>query len=88
MIAGIAVRRTLPPHCSPGRAGVSGPAGRAQAGQATDRGGPAMTEPERMHSTESAEGDEPGDEETGGRTPHSEQPAEGEDTGNGQGPAS
>jgi hypothetical protein len=42
-----------------------------------------MTEPERTpHSTESAEGDEPGDEETGGRTPHPDQPAEGEDTGN------
>jgi hypothetical protein len=39
-----------------------------------------MTEFERMHTTESAEGDEPGDEETGGRTPHSEQPAEGSDT--------
>jgi hypothetical protein len=39
-----------------------------------------MTEPERMHSTEAAEGDQAGDEETGGRTPHSEQPAEGEDT--------
>ena len=40
-----------------------------------------MTEPERTpHSTESAEGDEPGDDETGGRTPHSEEPAEGEDT--------
>ena len=42
-----------------------------------------MTESERTHTTESAEGDEPGDEETGGRTPHSEQPAEGDDTGNG-----
>ena len=41
----------------------------------------AMTEPERTHSTESAEGDEPGDDETGGRTPHPDQPAEGEDTG-------
>jgi hypothetical protein len=40
----------------------------------------AMTDPDRVHSTESAEGDEPGDEETGGRTPHSEEPAEGEDT--------
>ena len=41
-----------------------------------------MTEPERRtHSTESAEGDEPGDDETGGRTPHPDQPAEGEDTG-------
>jgi len=49
-----------------------------------------MTEPERRpHSTESAEGDEPGDEETGGRTPHSEQPAEGEELGEelGEGPA-
>jgi hypothetical protein len=46
-----------------------------------------MTEPERTHTTESAEGDEPGDEETGGRTPHSEQPAEGEDTGDGDGDA-
>jgi hypothetical protein len=54
-----------------------------RAGQPTDRGGPAMTEPDRQHTTESAEGDEPGDEETGGRTPHSEQPAEGDDTGNG-----
>jgi len=36
-----------------------------------------MTDPDRMHTTESAEGDEPGDEETGGRTPHSEEPAEG-----------
>ena len=40
-----------------------------------------MTEPEdRVHSTESAEGDEPGDDKTDGRTPHSEEPAEGEDT--------
>ena len=38
-----------------------------------------MTEPDRMHTTESAEGDEPGDEETCGRTPHSEEPAEGRD---------
>lgn len=36
-----------------------------------------MTEPDRVHTTESAEGDEPGDEETGGRTPHPEDPAEG-----------
>jgi hypothetical protein len=43
-----------------------------------------MTEPGRTpHTTESAEGDEPGDEETGGRTPHSEEPAEGEDTDDG-----
>ncbi len=41
-----------------------------------------MTEPERTpHSSEAAEGDEPGDDETGGRTPHPDQPAEGEDTG-------
>jgi len=39
-----------------------------------------MTEPERTHSTEAAEGDLPGDDETGGRTPHSEQPAEGEES--------
>jgi hypothetical protein len=38
-----------------------------------------MTDPERTHSTESAEGDEPGDEETGGRTPHPEDPVEGSD---------
>ena len=37
-----------------------------------------MTEPDRVHTTESAEGDEPGDEETGGRTPHPEEPAEGD----------
>jgi hypothetical protein len=36
-----------------------------------------MTEPDRVHTTESAEGDEAGDEETGGRTPHTEDPAEG-----------
>ena len=30
-----------------------------------------MTEPERTpHTSESAEGDVPGDDETGGRTPH------------------
>ena len=40
----------------------------------------AMTEPDRVHTTESAEGDEPGDDETGGRTPHTEEAAEGEDT--------
>ena len=40
-----------------------------------------MTEPGRTpHTSEAAEGDSPGDEETGGRTPHSEEPAEGEDT--------
>jgi hypothetical protein len=44
-----------------------------------------MTDPERMHSSESAEGDEPGDEETGGRTPHPEDPAEGSDDDAGEG---
>jgi hypothetical protein len=43
---------------------------------------PTMTEPGRTpHSTESAEGDLPGDDETGGRTPHPEEPAEGGDVG-------
>ena len=43
-----------------------------------------MTEPGRTpHTSEPAEGDLPGDEETGGRTPHSEEPAEGEETGQG-----
>lgn len=40
-----------------------------------------MTEPDRVHTTETAEGDEPGDEATGGRTPRPEEPAEGEDVG-------
>ena len=39
-----------------------------------------MTDPDRVHTTESAEGDEPGDDATGGRTPHAEEPAEGPDT--------
>ena len=43
-----------------------------------------MTEPERTpHTAERAEGDPPGDDETGGRTPHAEEPAEGEDLGEG-----
>jgi hypothetical protein len=67
-----------------GRPCVSNATGRAQGGQSTDRGGPAMTEPGRTpHTSEAAEGDSPGDEETGGRTPHSEDPAEGADSGDG-----
>ena len=43
-----------------------------------------MTEPGRTpHTSEAAEGDSPGDEETGGRTPHLEDPAEGADSGDG-----
>ena len=45
-----------------------------------------MTEPGRTpHTSERAEGDPSGDEETDGRTPHPEQPAEGEDTDQGGG---
>ncbi|HET6394124.1 MAG TPA: hypothetical protein VFG13_14960 [Blastococcus sp.] len=45
-----------------------------------------MTEPGRTpHTSEPAEGDPPGDEETGGRTPHPEQPAEGEEADQGGG---
>jgi hypothetical protein len=41
-----------------------------------------MSEPERTpHTTERAEGDPAGDDETGGRTPHPEEPAEGGDVG-------
>ena len=36
-----------------------------------------MTDPDREHTTEPAEGQEPGDDETGGRTPHPQDPAEG-----------
>ena len=36
-----------------------------------------MTDPERRHTTEPAEGEEPGDDATGGRTPHPQDPAEG-----------
>jgi hypothetical protein len=43
-----------------------------------------MTEPGRTpHTSESAEGDVPGDDETGGRTPHPEDPAEGTDVDEG-----
>ena len=45
-----------------------------------------MTEPGRTpHTSESAEGDPPGDDATDGRTPHAEEPAEGEDAGQGEG---
>jgi hypothetical protein len=47
-----------------------------------------MTEPGRTpHTSERAEGDPPGDDESGGRTPHPQQPAEGEDLGDGTGDA-
>jgi hypothetical protein len=36
-----------------------------------------MTDPDRPHSSEAAEGDAPGDDEPGGRTPHPQDPAEG-----------
>jgi hypothetical protein len=36
-----------------------------------------MTDPDRQHSSEPAEGDAPGDDDPGGRTPHPEDPAEG-----------
>jgi hypothetical protein len=38
-----------------------------------------MTDADRQHTTEAAEGDVPGDDEAGGRTPHPEDPAEGPD---------
>ena len=45
-----------------------------------------MTEPGRTpHTSEGAEGDPSGDDETGGRTPHSEEPAEGKEAGQGEG---
>ena len=40
-----------------------------------------MTDPERTHSEEPAEGADAGDSETTGRTPHPEQAAEGDDVG-------
>lgn len=43
-----------------------------------------MTDPEREHTQEPAEGAQrPGEDQPGGRTPHAEQPAEGADTGDG-----
>ena len=45
-----------------------------------------MTEPGRTpHTSERAEGDPPGDEASGGRTPRPEEPAEGKDADQGQG---
>ena len=45
-----------------------------------------MTEPGRTpHTSERAEGDPPGDDETGGRTPHPQEPAEGKEPGQGEG---
>ena len=40
-----------------------------------------MTEPDRQHTTEPAEGDVPGDDEPGGRTPPPQDPAEGPEEG-------
>jgi len=37
-----------------------------------------MTDPQREHSTEAAEGEVSGDDDPGGRTPHSQDPAEGD----------
>ena len=36
-----------------------------------------MTDPERQHPAEPAEGEEPGGDADGGRTPHPQDPAEG-----------
>ena len=36
-----------------------------------------MTDPERQHTAEPAEGAEPGGDADGGRTPHPQDPAEG-----------
>jgi hypothetical protein len=36
-----------------------------------------MTDPQREHTTEPAEGEVPGDDDPGGRTPHPQDPAEG-----------
>jgi hypothetical protein len=36
-----------------------------------------MTDPERQHTADPAEGEEPGDDAPGGRTPHPQDPAEG-----------
>lgn len=44
-----------------------------------------MTDPERTHPEQPAEGRDPGESDTGGRTPHPEEPAEGADTGGGEG---
>lgn len=45
-----------------------------------------MTESGRTpHTSERAEGDPPGDDETAGGTPHAEEPAEGKDTDQGEG---
>ena len=42
-----------------------------------------MTDPDRPHTAEPAEGDLPGDDRAGGRTPHPQDPAEGQDTAEG-----
>ena len=40
-----------------------------------------MTDPDRPHTTEPAEGDAPRDDSPDGRTPHPQEPAEGADEG-------
>ena len=40
-----------------------------------------MTDPERPHTAEPAEGGEPGGDDAGGRTLHPQDPAEGAETG-------
>ena len=40
-----------------------------------------MTDPERQHTAEPAEGEEPGGDADGGRTPHPQDPAEGAESG-------
>ena len=39
-----------------------------------------MTDPDRQHSTEPAEGEDPGEHGAGGRTPHPQDPAVGAET--------
>jgi hypothetical protein len=43
-----------------------------------------MTDPERTHPEQPAEGADADESATSGRTPHPEQPAEGEDVGGGE----
>ena len=50
---------------------------------ATNRRRTVMTDPERPHTAEPAEGWEPGGDDADGRTPHPQDPAEGAETGGG-----
>ena len=71
--------------------GASRPARRRGGGPIRVAGAPtaipeeasAMTEPERTHSEEPAEGADSGESDAPGRTPHPEPPAEGDDEGDG-----